>query len=230
LNRTASFVSTGFNWLLILLLAAIMWEIAKNLWANWGTSSFWLSTLCAAAVGVLVWWAIGLILYLAAPRSVAQTQPQPNPTMKQSIGNVSGGSSVNQAGGNITINQGVSEDTLRQIINQKAVSAHAELSARYPMGYVILGVADGNIVYNSTHAPPELEVDWKSAEIRFENGSKKILIPNVRIGNAGVGNCKADFSFLRPGMNLVAIGDLRLGGEVLDEDKSIVVIGLKPKK
>ena len=45
-----------------------MWETAKNLWLNWGTTNFWVSSLVAALVGMFVWWGIGAIAYLSAPR------------------------------------------------------------------------------------------------------------------------------------------------------------------
>jgi len=63
--------STFEPWLFILLSASlivIMWETAKNLWLNWGTTNFWVSSLVAALVGMFVWWGIGAIAYLSAPR------------------------------------------------------------------------------------------------------------------------------------------------------------------
>jgi len=55
-----------------LLLASFMWDIAKNLWVNWGTTNFWASSLAAAVVGMLVWWIIGAVAYLSAPKNPAK--------------------------------------------------------------------------------------------------------------------------------------------------------------
>src|SRR6266487_1673623 len=57
LKNVPTMRSTFEPWLLILLSASlivIMWETAKNLWLNWGTTNFWVSSLVAALVGVCV--------------------------------------------------------------------------------------------------------------------------------------------------------------------------------
>lgn len=111
-----------------------MWEIAKNLWANWGTTSFWLSSFVAGLVGVAIWWIIGGVLYLSAPRITAQNQSSSAPPVQQSIGNVSGGSTVNQAGGNITIVYNTASP--QDVISGTSVT-NAQLKSVFPFGYVV---------------------------------------------------------------------------------------------
>jgi len=87
--------STFEPWLFILLSASlivIMWETAKNLWLNWGTTNFWVSSLVAALVGMFVWWGIGAIAYLSAPRKTKARKGnfrdfiRPNFTCNRTIG------------------------------------------------------------------------------------------------------------------------------------------------
>src|SRR5437016_5379192 len=86
-------VSTLGIWLFILLIAVCMWEMARNLWTNWGTSNFWVSSLVAALVGVLTWWAIELVAYLSAPKATGATERK-------------GSTGVIATGGRLTLNVG----------------------------------------------------------------------------------------------------------------------------
>jgi len=95
LKNVPTMRSTFEPWLFILLSASlivIMWETAKNLWLNWGTTNFWVSSLVAALVGMFVWWGIGAIAYLSAPRKTKARKGnfrdfiRPNFTCNRTIG------------------------------------------------------------------------------------------------------------------------------------------------
>jgi hypothetical protein len=138
---------------------------------------------------------------------------------------------VNQAGGNITIiNQGVSEDTIRQLINEKAVSANAQLAARYPKGYVIVGIANGKIIYDSKEAPPNLIIDWKSADVKIDSntGAMTAYIPNLAFEGSEASDLLIDFPYgdaaVKP---LVNFQGNKLYGEILDQEKRIFVLGMR---
>jgi hypothetical protein len=219
-----------------------MWETARNLWSNWGTSYFWASSLAAAIAGVLIWWGIGLVAYLSGPKSNAQAQPQPTPVVQQSMGNVSGGSTVNQAGGNITINQGVSEETLQAAIRDKGLAMHRELSAKYPAGYVILGMANGKIIKDIKLTKLSIETDWDQWEISLTgppfpaagNGEAiTVIIPAMRVvhlGTRAVTNFQnvADvISRPRVGRSYQSSYVPGMSYEMLDRDNGVFALGFK---
>ena len=116
-----STASTLTGWIVIIVCLVLMVTFFKDLVLNFGQSYPAFSTVFVAAVFGSLWW----FLIVKGPKASAQSQPPQTPSVQQSTGNVSGGSTVNQAGRDVIINQGVSEDTIRQLINQKAVSTGA---------------------------------------------------------------------------------------------------------
>jgi hypothetical protein len=170
-NPMINFASTLAKWLIILAAITVMWETARNLWLNWGTSYFWASSLVAAVIGMLAWWGIGLTAYLTAPRKADKSSETQHAGITQSA-TASGGSTItpqvkesatasstgaiNQAGRDINIgnqagrdiNIGISESTMLTLLKDKANARDRELAHKYPLGCVLLGVlSDGKVVY-----------------------------------------------------------------------------------
>src|ERR1700719_15188 len=110
MQESAIAVSTIGKWLVILTFVACMWELARNLWSNWGTSNFWTSSFAAALVGMLTWWVIGAIAYLSTPKKTEGNTP----TVRQSAGassiqqsaSASGNTTITQVGGDLNVTQG----------------------------------------------------------------------------------------------------------------------------
>lgn len=221
--------STLTEWIVIIVCLVLMVTFFKDLVLNFGQSYPAFSTVFVAVVFGSLWW----FLIVKGPRAEAQTQPKPTPAIQQSIGSVSGGSTVNQAGGNITINQGITEETLKRLLDQRSVADRDQLTAKYPKGYVLLGAADGKIVFNSNQAPANVRIDWTSTELSLDKnkGTITLNIPDIETPMGNIRGCSIShipFAALA-NMNLVAIGNDRLRVEVLDPAKGIVVVGLKPK-
>src|SRR5437763_9043740 len=118
-----------------------MFEMLKNIWLNCGWQHPWISSAIAALVGLACWWIFGGFVALSLPRANAQSEASPAPSQasanqqanKQTIGSVSGGSTVNQAGGNITItyNYGGGQDAI-----PGTKVSNAQLKETFPFGYV----------------------------------------------------------------------------------------------
>jgi hypothetical protein len=45
-----------------------MLELVRNIWLNWGLSNPVLSSVCAMIFGLILWWLIGLVIWLGAPK------------------------------------------------------------------------------------------------------------------------------------------------------------------
>jgi hypothetical protein len=217
---------------------ASIWTALKEPVYNFGQSYPILSTVSFAVICGFLWWA----LVVKGPKASAQSQ---TPAVQQSAGagsvqqsaSASGNATINQAGRDQTINQtiinqGVSEETIRKLINQKAVSTEPELTARYPKGYVLLGVADGKIVYYSNHAPKNLKVDWQSSEIRISPDRKDVdvRVPDIYVidSQSTIQDFTSGFHYENGAIERLArIGDHALYAEVLDIDNGILVVGMK---
>lgn len=189
MSESLSTVSTLAKWLFILVIVALslsfMWEIAKNLWLNWGTSSFWASSLVAALVGMLGWWLIGLVAYLSTPKTARgiDAERSPVPVINQSA-TASGGSTINQAGrDNITIN--INRGTSQEVIEGTNVT-NAQLKSAFPFGYVVFSSRDGRWQYSPLPSDKmEYTADWGKVRIT-PNFVKKIMkwtIPELNSTN-----------------------------------------------
>lgn len=226
-------------WLLVtwLLDWAGRVETAKHLFEKRGEIIATIGTFITWKWSPIIVFAVLLVIWLIVqhfPTFGSSTDSSvQTPAGIQQNANVSGGSTNIQAGGNVsnvTINPGVSEDTIRQLVNQKAVSAHALLTARYPKGYVILGIANGKIIYRSDNEPKNLQVDWESAEIKINKEKNEVWIrmPDFSMIGLRMKNIKVAILYQNGAMGgLAQINDNDLKAEVLDADSGILVVGMK---
>jgi hypothetical protein len=67
---------TALGWIVSLCFAgfflAIMMEILRSIWTNWGLSHPLFSSLGAMAAGLALWWAFGLVMWLSTPREKSE--------------------------------------------------------------------------------------------------------------------------------------------------------------
>jgi len=237
-----NFVSTLAKGLIILAAITVMWETARNLWLNWGTSYFWASSLVAAVIGVLFWWGIGLAAYLTAPGKADKSSETQHASVTQSA-TASGGSVINQAGRDQIINMGISESTVRKILADKAVPANTELAKKYPLGCILLGITDGTVIFKpkstvwrfdpGNEVRIRIDQDEKIAEIIFvffklsgikEGQSEGFTLENCTIQFPYVENVPKALKF---GWTLPNGATASLFVEVLDTVNKIFVLGLK---
>ena len=202
---------------------AAFWDTVKDPLFQFGHSYPKVSTVVVMLLAGFVWW----VIFVKTPR--VQAPPSTAP-INQSVGNVSGGT-VNQAGGNITIiNPGVSEEVIRQLINQKDSTDYARLSAEYSMGYVILGVAGRKIVYLSDHAPEGLRVDWNRVDIKLDKaaGTVDVQLPDFVYGDRNeMTGCSVKLPYLTGKKAGFGLGPYRAYLEVLDAVSGVFVVGIK---
>jgi hypothetical protein len=92
-------------------------------------------------------------------------------------------------------------------------------------------MASGRTIYYSDYAPKDLQVDWKSADIKMNEGQTEFLVrvPEIHAGNWGhlarntVGVRKLNGATI----GLTRINENKLSAEVLDATNGIVVVGMK---
>jgi hypothetical protein len=104
---STSYLPALAKWLVILfgvvILILAMLEMLRNVWTNYGQSNVVGSTIAVMILAGVAWLIFGGLVTLSKGRS-PDTNGSPGVTQSASA---SGGSTVNQAGGNLTINQTV---------------------------------------------------------------------------------------------------------------------------
>jgi hypothetical protein len=101
----------------------------------------------------------------------------------------SGGSTIIQAGGNVTIiNPGVQEETERARLRDESVHFQDRLAHKYPHGYALLGVANGKIVYEPYVEQFRIRADWENWRIMIKNeGSPTAIVVMSKLEIDGTG-------------------------------------------
>jgi len=114
-------------------------------------------------------------------RSVSSAGNTPaSPTVQQSAV-ASGDSTINQAGRDVVINQGVSEQTMRELLRDKSITANSDLVRKYPLGYALLGVADGKIIYEPNFRRFRVEADWENWKIGINTVQHRVRLFMSRV-------------------------------------------------
>ncbi len=93
------------------------------------------------------------------------------PRKRQAIGRCFWGSTINQAGRDVVINTGISEEAMKNLLHEQSHCRQSELSHKYPFGYLLFGVANGNVVFQPN----------RGRDFRFNpNNRVSITIDSVR--------------------------------------------------
>ena len=197
MSQDATTLSTAANWLVILIISVLflsfmsfVWEIAKSLWANWGNSASWLSSAIAPIVGVLLWWGVGLVAYLTAPRTAAS--PTPAPSTQQSA-TASGGSTITQNQAGRDINEAGRDIVINNLAPTETIPGtnvtEQQVRDFFPYGYVIFSFRDGNWTYSPLPSDKmQFTADWSKVTIipNFGTGEAKWEVPDVKSTNTSV--------------------------------------------
>jgi hypothetical protein len=109
----------------------------------------------------------------SAPQQSAKASD--HSTVNQAI--ASDHSIINQPGGQVIINITKSGETVRTQL-QQTITAHEELSQRYPLGYVLFGIAGGNVVFQKPETGLELSPNNK-AVIKIDSVKKRATVSLV---------------------------------------------------
>ncbi len=113
----------------------------------------------------IVFWLLIVISLAALSVSIFSRSERTATPTKQSA-TASGGSTIIQAGGNVTIiNPGVGESTERARLRGEGAKLEDELAHKYPLGYALLGVANGKIVYEPYIKQFRISGDWENWRI-----------------------------------------------------------------
>jgi hypothetical protein len=194
-----------------------MLEVLRNIWLNYGWSHPWLSSLAAAVFGLSAWWIFGGLIALSTQDSqpTSKSASPVNPANVQQSAVASGGSTINQAGRDVIINMGISEGTMKNLLRDKAIAANQELSQKYPFGYLLFGVANGEVVFQPDPA----------TGLRFNpNNTALITIDSVQ-RRATVTFPFFEFTF--PNNSTVSWVDVAYAFDYVENEPSLFNIGFK---
>lgn len=234
MSADAITVSTMVKWLFILIVAVFTWEMARNLWANWGTSNFWVSSLVAALVGMLLWWGIGLVAYLSTPKTISASPTTPPASVQQSAV-VSGGSTNVQAGRDVTVNQGPSVEDVRKLLKDEMVNRATDFANKYPHGYVIFGATPGGpLIWETKLRNIKIDTKWDSLRFRVNMADKTIQVnvpsmvisfPDGREPSRSWNN--VENLWYEDNKPIASVSEPGMYYELLDFDRHIFLVGFK---
>jgi hypothetical protein len=231
---------TALGWMVIfgltVVFICIMFDVLRNIWLNYGWSQPIASSIVAALIGIAAWWLFGGLVSLSAIGSRSEPPaPGEGPAVVNQTANASAGSTINQAGRDI--NQGVSEETLRKAMSEKLAANLDRIIAKYPGGYVILGIADGKVVHEGkTRTGTTIEADWDNVRIGFDetNDTLILCIPQLVVvvdgGNLVLRLFEGNVEVFRPVKEnepLRSCASPNVSYELLDKSRRILLIGIK---
>ena len=186
----------------------------------------WVKTLLLVVLGV------ALVVIFLLPDDNTGTHQKATTSGSNSLAinqsaTASGSGVVNQAGRDLTIiNQGVSEATVLAILKQKDISASGALASSYPGGYLLLGIANGRIIYEPNTNSFTMVA---SASINRTNNFLIVDIEYLKIQgliNLEEVNITESFPFIENRARASLLSP-RVYYEVLDVSKNIFIIGVK---
>ena len=172
-------------------------------------------------------------------QQTATTTGNNSPAMSAST--TGGNSPLYQSAGGITVNNGISEATLLALLRDKSIAANLELSHKYPLGYVLVGVGNGKVVYlPETNGCCSITADWDNAEfsidralhlVNFRFPKLEISTTNAIAHGIGFGPMSGSLgiSYLENQPTAFQIGNdtVRIYAVLLDAERNIFVIGFK---
>jgi hypothetical protein len=186
----------------------------------------------------IVFWLLIVVFIGALCVSIFSRSESSSPQITQSA-TASGSSTINQAGHDIVINQGVPEATVREILKEKLVSEHSELSGKYSAGYVIFGIANGAIVQQPYVKQFRISADWENWRIVIRNEAtprvdlivSKLQIDGWRFEDNVVSVLYTDGAAVAMGWVYEAKGaQLYPYLEVIDTNQKIFAIGFSDRE
>lgn len=104
-------------------------------------------------------WIGGICLIVAT--LIAAVLSGPSDAIKQTATQSGTGNVLNQAGRDIVNNQGISEETMKELLREKSHAANKELMDKYTNGYFMVGFrANGMVAFHSDTL--KIEGDWNN--------------------------------------------------------------------
>jgi hypothetical protein len=179
----------------------------------------------------------------SASRATATSTTGPN-SPAASVSNVGSGATVTvtQVSGNQTVNNGISEATMLELLRDKSIASNRELSEKYPYGYVLVGVVNGKLIYQSFFNQVEILTDWNENTLQIDTTTHLVILyfHYLKIGGPGGGgqvlsDVRLVFSYAENGVGgvypfafqLPSGHIVRIAAETLDAAKGVFVAGFK---
>jgi hypothetical protein len=113
-------------------------------------------------------------------------------------------------------------------------TSNTELTKRYPGSYILLGIADGKIIYEPRLMAVEFHGDWDNSTVRIEGDVAEVVLKDVTItsSNAHFRSAKISQHFKFKENEPLPFSAVNLHGrlirfEVLDAKGKIFVIGFQ---
>lgn len=102
----------------------------------------------------------------------------------------SGGSTIILAHGNVTIiNPDVHEETERARLRDESAKLENRLAQKYPLGYALIGVANGRIVWEPNVTRFSITGDWKNWRIVIDNEGRplaRLIVSKVNVDGSRI--------------------------------------------
>jgi hypothetical protein len=225
------------------ILEVVSYVVAIGAGLGW-----FLSTLFArsARLKKRLKWLFGIMCLVAIVAAILCSNEETTPAIHTSgpnspIANVSGIGSgatvtVTQVSGNQTVNNGVSEATMLALLRDKSVAANRELSEHYPYGYVLVGAANGKIVYFPNLKDVPIQTDWNRNSIALDPIQKTVHleIEYLQVGTTSFRGFGFQWHYIQNQPTPLRIYFHRtpeilvaMYCEVLDETTGVFVLGFK---
>ncbi len=138
------------------------------------------------------------------------------------------------AGRDVNVQNGVSDSTVQQLLNLKAVELSERMLSEYPHGCLLLGLENGKVIFDSRLKDIQMDADWDNATITINGGNVKLIIPKLAIVSGGIHLsteiAESNFPFVEHKpvrTSWFNFYGLSLYCEVLDKDRDIFIIGCK---
>jgi len=156
-------------------------------------------------------------------------------SLAQSATTIGSNSPIIQAAPGSTVSFGFTAEQVQVLLSEAFISQEKTLEEKYPFGFILFGLANGQIIYRSSLKSVKVEVDWAHARISIDasNHIADIVASfvvdtptshNMEFTNVGFGMNYKDNEASQFPFN---IGGVALVVEVLDSKRGLFMLGFR---
>ena len=194
--------------------------------------------LFGVTCGIAVVAGLAVALWPSEEQSKTVNTTGPNSPAANVSGVGSGATvTVTQVSGNQTVNKGISEAMMLALLRDKSIAMNRELVEKYPYGYVLFGLSNGQLVYQTQPTDWQIKGDWPNTSLALDlqHNMATLLFKRLEIVNDKTFSAQIfeDFSMsfplrLNEPMDAHLMFHPKLFCEVIDLEKGVFLVGLKP--
>jgi hypothetical protein len=196
--------------------------IVLNAWKAGPKALTWLFVVVfVGAVGVSVFSRV-------KPNEHAMAPPQ--------TATASGSSTIIQAGGNVTIiNPDVRKETERARLSDESDKLADRLAHEYPLGYALIGFANGNLVWAPNVKRIQIAGDWENWRVVIDKSGKpfaRLIVSKLEIDGFKIEDSSTGVPFYNTAVvpiDWVMVRGVHTYFEVIDTEHNVFAIGFSDK-